>query len=576
MMLQDFISKYDTLDSKGFDEYQIAIYIWDKDSKGDSYYEGLAFEFGEYPDGTGWGIFYGYQTSFTLTDGDIYSNINETDITEDAVHYWQKRITTSVNPLFKARFSGLVLDFGKKFGIRPDVNLINTFINALILVIEGSYCSDFGITKKVDILIKVTSGYTKDVSLRTKAAETILNYLTSYSKVQNIGIWGRVYSSIICSKLFTETQKDKATKIAENNFEEIKNKLNNPWLLEDAATMLSDSYGKGDNRILPLLKDVEVAFKKVSEGVSGFQAQGWLQLVERLYRKYGYKDEADRILAEIASLGPKALKGMQVHSQTYKVPKKELDTFVEALHDKSLPGSALDNLALFLVPNEEIAVNYVKEAAKKEPLYYTASQQLIDDKGRPLSVVGAISNNEEKSDIAGHVVLAISRNLQFQAVLLRYALSVLNKEGTFNIFTVEKEYKSCPIFDRKRYETIDYAITQYFIGNHLVFAHLMTPQIENALRDMLEMTGVSSLKPQQGGKGNTLKTLDAVLREPVLEQVMGHDSVNYLRILLTDQRGWNLRNRICHGMMPIEGFNYTTSDRIMHAFLLLCQVRQKE
>lgn len=573
LTLNEFIEKYDTLDAKGYDEYQIASDIWDKNAKGETFYEGLAFEFGEYPDGDGWGNFYGYYDAITLTNGKVYTNIIESDITDSAIKYWQNRISTSISPLFKARYSGLVLDFGKRFEIKPNTKLIQIIINSLIDLIKGNYCSDWNIIKKIGLLIKVASQWTKDQNLKSQAAVAIINYLSFYNKLNNSGIWGIVFEHIIKSDIFTDTQKDKATRIIESHFKEIRDTQNNPWQLEDVANLLIEAYGKKDKRTLPLLKDVETGYKKIAQDVTGFQAQGWLQLVERLYRKYGYNDEADRILSNIANIGKRTLDSLHTFSQTYKIPREKLDAFMASVHNQTLYGTPLENLIMFMVPSEKQAVDSVKELAKKSPLLFMMTTQLLDEKGRPLSNVGPINEFNGEGDLSGQVVLQISKDLKFSAFFLRYGFNELKKENVFNSLIVKNLYKESPIFERERFSLIDFAIIQYFIGNHITFAHLMIPQIENGLRNVLEIVDVSTLKPQKGGKGNTYKTLDAVLREPILEKIMNYDIVNYLRILLTDQRGWNLRNRVCHGMIPPTGFYYAISDRIMHAFLLLCLIR---
>ncbi|MGB0789569.1 MAG: DUF4209 domain-containing protein, partial [Marinirhabdus sp.] len=38
-----------------------------------------------------------------------------------------------------------------------------------------------------------------------------------------------------------------------------------------------------------------------------------------------------------------------------------------------------------------------------------------------------------------------------------------------------------------------------------------------------------------------LKTFDDILRDEIVKQVLGEDIQIYLRVLFTDQRGWNLR-----------------------------------
>ena len=50
----------------------------------------------------------------------------------------------------------------------------------------------------------------------------------------------------------------------------------------------------------------------------------------------------------------------------------------------------------------------------------------------------------------------------------------------------------------------------------------------------------------------------------------------YFRVLLTDKRGWNLRNNVAHGMSVMKDFDKQTADRLLHAFLCLGLVRLKE
>ena len=84
---------------------------------------------------------------------------------------------------------------------------------------------------------------------------------------------------------------------------------------------------------------------------------------------------------------------------------------------------------------------------------------------------------------------------------------------------------------------------------------------------MLEIENIPTLKPNKSGNGFQLRILDDVLRDPTVNQLLTTDFANYLRILLTDNRGWNLRNDICHGIASPDLFNKMTADRIIHSLL---------
>lgn len=47
----------------------------------------------------------------------------------------------------------------------------------------------------------------------------------------------------------------------------------------------------------------------------------------------------------------------------------------------------------------------------------------------------------------------------------------------------------------------------------------------------------------------------------------------YLLTFLADPRGYNLRNRLSHGLMRHEQFRRQNADRVIHVLLLLSLIR---
>lgn len=87
-------------------------------------------------------------------------------------------------------------------------------------------------------------------------------------------------------------------------------------------------------------------------------------------------------------------------------------------------------------------------------------------------------------------------------------------------------------------------------GDFLLFTHLIIPQIENSLRRLVGQAG-----------GKTTSYRDGLMKERDLNQlltekdtdkdacaVLGEDLAWELRVLLVEQSGSNLRNRVCHGL----------------------------
>ena len=91
----------------------------------------------------------------------------------------------------------------------------------------------------------------------------------------------------------------------------------------------------------------------------------------------------------------------------------------------------------------------------------------------------------------------------------------------------------------------------------------------------MESSGGAVLKKNRQG-GLQLLTFDALLRSEQVLQCSGKDITFYFRVLLTDQRGWNLRNDVCHGISTSNRFNAITADRVMHVLLCLSRAREQK
>ena len=115
----------------------------------------------------------------------------------------------------------------------------------------------------------------------------------------------------------------------------------------------------------------------------------------------------------------------------------------------------------------------------------------------------------------------------------------------------------------------------YLQKDFVVAIHLYVPQIEAAIRNLVELTGGAVLKARGGG-GFHLRTLDELLRTEQVNEVLGKDVALFFRVVLTDQRGWNIRNDVCHGTFPHQNASRVVADRLLHLLLVLAQLRNNE
>ncbi len=104
---------------------------------------------------------------------------------------------------------------------------------------------------------------------------------------------------------------------------------------------------------------------------------------------------------------------------------------------------------------------------------------------------------------------------------------------------------------------------------------MLVPQIEHCLRRLLAMLGKPTNKHRRSDLHVMIeKSLNDILEtEPVIQQCLGDDATFYLRVLLCDPRGFNVRNDLSHGLLKPTFFNRFLSDRMIHVLFLLALLK---
>lgn len=87
-----------------------------------------------------------------------------------------------------------------------------------------------------------------------------------------------------------------------------------------------------------------------------------------------------------------------------------------------------------------------------------------------------------------------------------------------------------------------------FDRNFLVSSHLLIPQIEHLARILLQQEKIPTTAIDKNGVESE-KSINALLQEPKIYELLGRDLTEELKFLLTEPMGLNYRNKICHGLV---------------------------
>jgi Domain of unknown function (DUF4209) len=114
-------------------------------------------------------------------------------------------------------------------------------------------------------------------------------------------------------------------------------------------------------------------------------------------------------------------------------------------------------------------------------------------------------------------------------------------------------------------------LNAWMYGDMPVAAHLLVPQLENSLRNLLERAGTRTTTLGPDGVQQD-RTLGSVLSAGELEGILGPNVLFDLRCLLSESFGVNLRNLLSHGLVGHAGMYSAPVSYLCWLVLHLCAV----
>lgn len=495
-------------------------------------------------------------------------------ITADMLTYWEKRGSEVTHPFLMARYNGLVWDLSQFVsGQAASPALRKKFIAVSLEIIEkrlykDSLTGSFLLERTLEIVSKFND---KEFFAPIKKLVSELQ--------QEFDAEGKVRYCVFAFDLFTAYKKLEASE------EEIAERVvkmegclitlctpntdgkTDPWSAEEIAGRLANYYLKRGKKedVKRVVLMVGGAYEPIFNGASNFQVAGWLQSIFKIYRHYQLNAEAEAISLRLQEVSAKSGAEMGVIEHSFDIPKEEVTKLV----DYTFIGGEDEiytKITGNFIPDKAHLKTSLLEFAKESPLQFMMGTQLQDRKGRAIANIGSL-----ESDLEGQLVLRISEKFKLDGIFLHYVLEGGIKKEFLTSSSIASFLSKSAIIDKNRLPIFQRALESYFNGDYLVFIHLVIPQFEEAIRNMIELNG-GNIQKFKDGVFN-LRTFDDILRDPIVESVVGDDIQTYFRILFTDARGWNLRNEVCHGMVQYELFDKQTADRVLHAVLCLGMIR---
>lgn len=493
-------------------------------------------------------------------------------ISPEILSYWETRMNNAKNHILKARYAGLVWEF-KTFvtGEKCGIEVARVYIKSLINIVNNDYLPHPTYsTKQAERAIKLSKqlGLTdllneSKISLR----DLILRHGDKNVKIccsayiiskESHGIYTDDEQKALISDL-----KRRFMQIHDSLIAEDEQKMSDPWMMMDIADLLSGYYKKhSPSQIDDLFEKVEESLDATNSDMTSMQLVHHYQQLYRLVLKYGLKDKASRLSIRIVHFGKGLKAEMHEIKQEITIPKDMIDSLIDYVLQDNDTDVMFGRFTYAFIPKKERAKTELSRIANESPFIHMIPQSMFDDRGRMKASVGNI-----QTDLEGNLVKYISDCMKLEDPFLDIIMEEGKRKGVFAIDSILSFITQSPVIKEDRIPIIKRGLQAYFEGDYMVSIPLLIPQIEEIVRTMLEMENIPTYKQNKQGDGFQLRILDDMLRDKIVVHLLTDDFANYLRVLLTDNRGWNLRNDICHGIASSGIFNKRTANRVVHALL---------
>ena len=549
-------------------------------AKPESHHEWTAFMLQPNDQDSTFGGYFGPHWTHADQQGTPYYTPAKEDITPEAVLYWEQRYKVVTNALMRMRYAALVWDFKRRIcNANYDADLYRTYVDSMLEVADKDLCSHPVVTALVlERLFSIAKSNLDDLA-KTKTA--LCAFEKRHAKDSSIRCWACQFL-LMCDnkKCFTKDEIDALVASHEARLQRLQQPNANGkidvWTLDAQANLLADFYNRSQqhNEVRRVLKEAEQAHKLSFDPGNPLQRMGILEQLHHKYVHYGLHEDANALLTEIQEAGAMASQTLQKHGYEYTIPKEVFEQADVLFGTKAASDEERwRNFVFQFIPSKDDAEKTLAEVAKQAPLYYMTGTNLMDYKGRPMSVIGSYDQDPE-----GNLVMHITQHLNFGTTFLGIAIRKMREVGLMTTDRIMSDIiEPCPLYEGYSYTVIRQALDFLFGDMPVVACHLLVPQIEAAIRNLVENAGISVIKQQKHvEKGFQLITLDDLLRKEPVEQVFNPDGAMYLRLVLTDQRSLNIRNDLCHGILPPDNFHSGVAARLLHVLVMIGMVRIKE
>ena len=269
----------------------------------------------------------------------------------------------------------------------------------------------------------------------------------------------------------------------------------------------------------------------LQEAIRHYVSVGSTQDVERLKKEVNVQWGSEPVQREFKT----------IHAEM-EYPLEEVRTSARRLLTTGLEAALIQlGLGRLFIPAIDSMRNRSRNLAEQFPLQHLVTRVIM--RGSHQVQRGDTPKKSEEASLYQQYDLEVG----VMGINLHETLSVFREEGGLSLDSLLDFLRKSPFIDKEVGEILEVGIERYLAADYISAIHVLVPKLEDALRKTLGMLNGSTTSIR--GDMTRAIDLEQVLRAPELVKLLGEDTIFFLKYLLVEQLGENMRNDVTHGLM---------------------------
>lgn len=311
------------------------------------------------------------------------------------------------------------------------------------------------------------------------------------------------------------------------------------------------------------LFEFEAEYQGGREKKSSLVEAHFLEEAIQLYSNYGFTNKVNELKHKIRKAYERNGNEMQAISFEFSIPNDELEKFYSNLKGDTVLNTFL-NISHYsgLIQDITEVQKRTEEAIRKFPLSHLMGMTRID-KDRKVFDANDESNH---MDFEFHTQYNYGIITGF-SVFFMFAWQNLINDGLTSEM-VKERVLDWDYFDEETRQFIGRGLERFWHKDYISALHILVPQFENAFRYFFHY----------GKYPTTVIRDNAVQQEQTFNQFLEQDFVKsnipenfrfFIKYIMVDELGYNLRNNIAHGIARLSEFTQEKCLIVIYAYFIL-------